>query len=180
MKKNKVVIVSLLSSFSLILSQISHYLKVIPGVPMITLDFSDVPIFTSMMLFKPLDAYIMLIIVSAIRCILFSSAGWPGIIMRVSVTSIAIFIMSIYKKYNKRFFIFCILASVLSTIIKLPINYIFWTKLFSMSPQYVKSILFSIVMPTNFIKMITNISISNLLNKKIQHISEKIYKNRKL
>lgn len=169
MKKIKQISLnSLLGSFSLILAHISHHLKVVPGIPMITLDFSDVPIFVSTLLFNSSCGYIILILVSIIRSLLFSSAGWPGVIMRISVTSVSIFFLSLYKKKEKFFWLFGFLASVFSTIVKLPVNYFFWTKFFSMSHQYVISILFSVVAPVNFVKMLINIEISYLLCKKIK------------
>lgn len=170
MKTKKIAINSLLTSFSLILAQISHYLKIIPGIPMITLDFSDIPIFTSTLLFGPSSGYIILVVVSFLRAFLFSSAGVPGIIMRVSVSSVPIFFLGMFYKSKKNFLLMCIIASILSTLIKLPINYFFWTKFFSMPIEWVKSILFPIVAPVNLVKMLINIQLSYILSKKMNDI----------
>ena len=152
MNTKKIAINSLLTSLSLILAQISHHLKIIPGIPMITLDISDVPIFISVLLFGSSSGYIILIIVSFLRAFLFSSAGIPGIIMRISVTSVSIFFLGIFCKSKKNFLLICIMASILSTLVKLPINYFFWTKFFSMPNEWIKSILFPIVAPVHLVK----------------------------
>lgn len=169
MKTKKIAINSLLASLSLILAQISHYLKIIPGIPMITLDISDIPIFVSSLLFGSSSGYIILITVSCLRGFLFSSAGIPGIIMRVLVTSVSIFFLGIFYKSKKNFLLICILASMFSTLIKLPINYFFWTKFFSMPNEWVKSILFPIIAPVNLLKMFINIQLSYILSKKINN-----------
>ena len=166
-KTKKITLISLLISFSLVLAHISHYLKVVPNVP-ITLDFSDIPIFISTLLFDSSYGYIILILVSIIRCLLFSYAGWPGVIIRVLTTSVAVLFLSLYKKSGKHFWMFSISASLLSTLIKLPLNYFFWINFFSMNYEYVNSILFSIIMPANIIKMIINISFAYLLCKKLK------------
>lgn len=169
MRTKKIAISSLLASLSLILAQISHYLKIIPGIPMITLDISDIPIFTSTLLFGSSSGYIILIVVSLLRAFLFSSAGIPGIIMRISVISIPIFFLGMFYKSKKNFLLICILASILSTLIKLPINYFFWTKFFSMPNEWIKSILFPIVAPVNLVKIFINLQLSYILSEKINN-----------
>ena len=167
-KTKKIAVNSLLASLSLILAQISHYLKIIPGIPMITLDFSDIPIFISTLLFGSSSGYIILIVISFLRAFLFSSAGIPGIIMRISVSSIPIFFLGMFYKSKKNFLLICISACILSTLIKLLINYFFWTKFFSMPDEWVKSILFPIVAPANLLKMFINIQLSYIISKKMK------------
>lgn len=162
----------MLASISIWLALISHYLAV-PFLPMLKIDISDVPIFVSSIFFGFYDGALILFTVSLIRTIFFSMAGWTGFIMRM-VSLVSILFLSIYHKKNKNFVFYSVLAILFSIIIKIPISYIFWTKFHFMPSEFIKSIMFSIIIPYNLIKSIINILIAWLFVKKINF--NKIYK----
>jgi len=160
----KIAINSVLASISIWLAFISHYLA-IPFVPMLKIDISDAPIFVSSILFGFYDGALMLFVVSFIRTVFFSIAGWTGFIMRM-VSLVSILFLGIYHKKNKNFIFYSVLAILLSVTIKIPVSYLFWTKIHFMPAEFIKSIMFSIIIPYNLIKNIVNILITWLFFKK--------------
>ena len=69
-KTKRLVFNSLLSSFSLFLSIISHYFPV-PFFDVLKLDLSDIPVFVSTLLFGTLDGISILFVVSFIKSFFF-------------------------------------------------------------------------------------------------------------
>lgn len=166
-KSNRIAVSSLLASFSLVLAIISHYLSV-PMVPMLKVDISDFPIFLSTFLLGAPSGYIILFAVSFIRSLFFSSAGWTGFIMRM-VSCIPIFFIGIYQKKGQKLFLLMICATIFSVFVKIPVSYIFWTKFHFMPPEFIKSIMFPIVIPYNLIKNLVNLLLAYLFYKKMKN-----------
>ena len=54
-------------------------------------------------------------------------------------------------------------------------NYIFWTKVYFMSENYVKSIILKIIMPYNFIKQILNLILAFVFARKFE-VNKNIFK----
>ena len=168
----KIAINAVLASVSIWLAFVSHYLA-IPFVPMLKIDISDAPIFVSSMLFGFYDGALMLFVVSFIRTIFFSIAGWTGFVMRM-VSLVSILFLGIYHKKNKNFIFYAFLAILFSVIIKIPVSYLFWTKIHFMPSEFIKSIMLPIIIPYNLIKNIINILITCFFIKKSNF--NKIYK----
>lgn len=174
MKIKNVAIISLLSSLSIVLAQISHYLPV-PGVHMLKLDFSDIPVFISTLVFGQACGFLTLFISSFVRAIFFSSAGVPGFSMRMIVSSSVIFLLSnLYKRNIKIWKIFAI-SIMVSTISKVIVNYFFWTKFFCMSKDWVLSIMVPVVIPHHIIRLIVELLTAFIIFKrlKVLNIKEK-------
>lgn len=167
LRTKKLTINALLASISVWLALVSHYLAV-PFMPsMLKIDISDVPVFISTMLFGFYDGALTLFVVSFIRTIFFSSAGWTGFIMRM-ISIVAILFLNIYHKKNKNL-IFCyILAILLSVIVKIPVSYIFWTKFHFMPKEVIKSIMIPVIIPYNLIKNIINMLLAHIFTKKLK------------
>ena len=164
-RTERLAINALLAAVSFWLAFISHYFRV-PFMPhMLTFDISDVPVFMSTLLFGFYDGALLLLTVSFIRAIFFSSAGWAGLIMRMA-NLVAILFLGIYFKRNKNFVFYLILAVFCSLIVKIPLNYIFWTKIYFMPKEYVKSIIIPFVVPYNIIKNLVNILLAWILVRK--------------
>ena len=164
-RAERLAIDALLSAISFWLAFISHYFK-IPFMPyMLTFDISDVPVFMSALLFGFYDGALLLLTVSFIRAIFFSSAGWAGLIMRMA-NLIVILFLGIYFRKNKNFIFYLLLAVFCSLIVKINLNYMFWTKIYFMPKEYVKSIMIPFVLPYNIIKNLVNILLAFILVKK--------------
>lgn len=164
-RAERLAINALLAAISFWLAFISHYFK-IPFMPhMLTFDISDVPVFMSTLLFGFYDGALLLLTVSFIRAIFFSSAGWAGLVMRIA-NLVAILFLGIYLKKDKNFIFYFILAVFCSLIVKIFLNYIFWTKIYFMPEEYVKSIIIPFVVPYNIVKNTVNILLAWILVKK--------------
>ena len=158
---------SLLVSLSIILSIIGHYISI--PVFGFKLEFSDIPVFTSTLLFGPSTGYLILFISSFIRSLFFSIAGFPGFIMRMT-SAIPIFFLGIYYREKKFLILLCILSLILSVMIKLPVSYIFWTKFASITPERVNALFFFVIIPYNFTKLFTNLLISIIMSRRIKKV----------
>ena len=164
----KIAICSLFASFSLLLAFIGHY-SVIPLFLGLKLDISSFPIFTSTLLFGSSYGYLILLVVSFIRSIFFSVAGFPGFIKRMT-DIIPIFFLGLYHKKQKNIFLYTILSIVFSIIIKIPSSYIFWIYFNSMTLEQMNSLLFPVILPYNIVKVSINVLLSFLLYKKLKNI----------
>ena len=162
----KIALSGLFATFSLLFSFLGHYL-VVPMFLGFKLDLSDFPIFTSTLLLGSSYGYIILLVVSFIRSFSFSIAGWPGFFMRM-VSILPIFFLGLYRKHNKMLFLYSMLSVISYIILKIPISYIFWTKFNSISSSVMSSLIFPVVVPYNFIKILINIVISIAFYKKIK------------
>lgn len=172
MKIRNVAIISLLSSLSIVLAQISHYLPVL-GVHMLKLDFSDIPIFISTLAFGQTCGFLTLFVSSFVRAIFFSSAGIPGFLMRMIVSSTVVFLLSnLYKKNIKIWKIF-VISILVSTISKIIVNYFFWTKFFCMSKDWVLSIMVPIVIPHHVIRLIIELLVAFVIFKRLKLLNIK-------
>lgn len=169
-KAKKLSVIAFFATISIWLAWISHYLS-IPFVPMLKIDISNVPIFVATLLFGAPYGYIILLVVTTLRTLFFSVAGWPGFLMRM-IDIIPIFFIGIYHNCNKNLVFLCIFALLFSIVVKIPVSYLFWTKFFSMSPDFINSIMFPIVVPYNIIKLLLNMILAFLsLNKVKKYIS---------
>lgn len=169
-RAKRLAINALLATFSVWLALISHYMSV-PFFPMLKLDISDFPIFTSAILFGTSDGIAILFVVSLVRTIFFSVAGWSGFFMRI-VMIIAVTFLGIYNKKNKNFILYSAVAVILSTIVKIPVSYIFWTKFHFMPEEFIKSIMIPTIIPYNLIKNTINIFMSWIFTGKIKKIAK--------
>lgn len=168
-----IAIIALLSSLSIILAQISRNLSIVPGFPMLKADFSDVPIFISTLSFGTFHGILVLLSVSIIRALFFSSTGIFGFIMKMT-SIVSVFFLGMYHKRKKFLVLLCILATLLSLLIKLPISYIFWSKFNSMSPDQIKMLIFPIIIPYNLFKLLINLLVSVFLSKKLKNALNKV------
>ncbi len=165
-RTERLAINALLAAVSFWLAFISHYFRV-PFMPhMLTFDISDIPIFISTLTFGFWDGGLTLFVVSFIRAIFFSSAGWTGFVMRM-INLVAVLFLGLYHKQKKNFIVYFVLAVLFSLVIKIPVNYFFWTKFHSISPEFIKSIMLPVVIPYNLIKNIVNILFAWILVKKL-------------
>lgn len=162
---NRLVINALFAAISFWLTTICRYFT-IPFLPsMFKFDISYVPIFMSTMLFGFWDGALALFAITFIRAIFFSSAGWTGFILRM-INLIAVLLLSIYHKKNKCFVLYFSLASLLALVAEIPMSYFLWTRCHSMSPDFIKSIMWPIVIPYKLTRNIINILLAWLLIKK--------------
>lgn len=164
----KIAICSLFASFSLLLAFIGHY-SIIPLFLGLKLDISDFPIFTSTLLFGPSYGYIILFVVTFIRSIFFSVAGFPGFMKRMT-DIIPIFLLGLYNRKQKNILLYVVLSIVFSIIIKIPSSYMFWIYFNSMTFEQMNSLLFPVILPYNLIKISINVILSFLLYKKLKNI----------
>ena len=103
---------------------------------------------------------------------MFSSAGWIGFLIRIT-TVIVIFglglfwhkkIKMIYKILGISFFV------ILSLIFKLMLNYYFWVNFFGISPGIINSMLISIILPYNLLRILISLIAAIFLEKPLKKL----------
>lgn len=175
---SKIVIMVQNSMFTAISLAMALIIKipVIPSVPFLKLDISDIPIFIATLSSGISSGLTVLFVVSLLRALLFSSVGWAGFIMRMT-SCITIIIIGLFFR-NKNLSIIknipaILLGTIICILIKIPLNYIIWIYLFGMSKEYVDSIIF-IIIGFNAVKLLFNWIISIYIFKKTNKIFRKI------
>lgn len=132
-------------------------IPIIPLLPFLKLEVSDVPIFICALISGMSSAVPVLIVVTTIRTLFLSSASWPGFIFRMTSVVMIFFLCLSKKKSNIIYKFFCISLGILVYItVKIPINYFLWINIFGISKPLLDDLLFTAVIPFNIIKCILN------------------------
>lgn len=160
-----IVYSAIFSAVSIILAFIGSF-SIFPVFPFLKADVSDMPVFLATLLFGIPSGTTILLTVSIIRALLFSSSGWIGFIIRITSIIVVVF-LGISKKYENKLFKTLILALgiALCLILKLSLNYFFWINFFSISKKTISSLLFTIILPYNIIKVLISIFLAFMLRK---------------
>ncbi|MDR1240425.1 MAG: ECF transporter S component [Oscillospiraceae bacterium] len=161
---------SLLAAISLVLSVICRSL-IFPIIPFLKLEISDAPIFAASLIFGIPSGLSILFVVSLLKTLFFSIAGWPGFVLRM-LSAILILFLGIYKQKRKFLVLIIILAIITYIIIKTPFSYIFWVYLHGMSPESIKKAMLPIIIPFNIFKVIINISFALVIEKYLKKALE--------
>lgn len=175
MKKNKVSLIvynSMFSVMSLILVFISNF-SLFPVFPYLKADISDMPVYLAAIFSGAYSGVSVLLTVSIIRALLFSSSGWIGAIMRLASVFLIIAIGASRRKPLPAKIIILSLGVILSVIFKLMLNYFCWLNFFSIPEITIKSMLYSVVLPYNLIKTVLSLSLALLLNSKLKKYIKK-------
>lgn len=158
---------SMFSVMSLILAFLGN-LTLFPVFPFLKADLSDMPIYLATLVSGIPSGITVLLIVSIIRMMLFSASGWIGFIMRFSSTILIVF-LGIVKKYklsNLSKIIIISIGIITCLLGKLSLNYFFWINVFSISKEFLNSLLFSIILPYNILKILFSLFIAFFVKKK--------------
>lgn len=175
MKKNRVSLIvynSMFSVMSLILVFISNF-SLFPVFPYLKADISDMPAYLASIFFGAYSGVSVLLTVSIIRALLFSSSGWIGAIMRLASIFLIVAIGASRRKSLPAKISILSLGVVLSVIFKLMLNYFCWLNFFSIPEITIKSMLFSVVLPYNLIKTVLSLSLALLLSSKLKKYIKK-------
>ena len=151
------------SVVSLILAFLGN-LTLFPVFPYLKADISDMPIFLATLISGIPSGVTVLITVSIIRALLFSSSGWIGLVMR-SATLIMIIALGISKSKNNKIYKWIIIFLGITIYIsaKLSLNYFCWTNFFDISKNIISPLLFTIILPYNATKVTVCLIIAFIL-----------------
>ena len=158
---------SMFSVMSLVLAFLGN-LTLFPVFPYLKADLSDMPIYLATLISGTSSGLTVLLIVSAIRMLLFSASGWIGFIIRITSTVLIIF-LGTSRKYNipKLFKVIIVgIGIVMCIFVKLSLNYFFWTNFFPISKECLNSLLWSIILPYNIAKILFSLFIAFWVKKK--------------
>lgn len=177
--RNKVLIMIQNSMFTAISLALSLIIKIpiIPSVPFLKLDISDIPIFIATLMSGITSGVTVLFCVSLIRTLLFSTAGWAGFIIRMTSVVIIFMLGKFCRNKNRNIFytvFIALIAVILCVFLKTAISYILWMLFFNMSKEYLNGIIFTAVIPFNIIKSVLNCGVSLYIFRKLKNTLEKI------
>lgn len=162
------------SLISLVIAFITR-VPVIPSLPFLKLDISDAPILIATLISGVSSGISVLVTVSIMRFMLFSSAGIVGFLIRM--TSILVILsLGYFRKENKNFIkkIIVLLLGIASCIaIKIPLNYVFWVYMFSIPKDVILNMLMPYILPFNIFKIFLNCIIAFLLKNPIEALFER-------
>lgn len=140
--------------------------------PFLKLDFSDLPVFLATLISGASSGIIVLFVVSFLRSLMFSSAGWIGFLIRITTVIVVIGldlfwhkkIKMIYKILGISFFI------VLCLIFRLILNYYFWIDFFGISPNIIDGMLFTIILPYNLLRILASLIAAIFLEQPLKKL----------
>lgn len=153
-------------------------IPLIPALPFIKLDISDTPILIATLLSGPVSGCYILFVVSFLRFLLFSSAGFIGFITRMT-SAIIVLSISFIKKNNINIFIkilILLLGIIFCLLVKIPINYFSWIYFFGVPKNVVCDLMLSYIVPFNLFKSTLNCVLALMLTKSCKNMLNKISK----
>ena len=158
----KVSINASLSALSLVFCALSKNL-VLPFFSFFKLDFSDVPIFISTLILGGSHGYLSILSVSIIRMFIGEKVFCiPIFLLRLS-SIVVISFLNIYNKVGKHFFILCAIASLVLSIIRIPISYDLWVNYFHVKKNIFCKDMRPTIIYLTFFRTMINLIISKLL-----------------
>ncbi|MBO6126456.1 MAG: hypothetical protein J6P21_00430 [Clostridia bacterium] len=158
----KIAIVSLTSTFSIILASIANFQ--IPFFIFFKPDFSDIPIFVLTFMLGGKYGIISLFVVSIVR-MLTGDAVLPATFMLRISSSIVIFFINYYKKYQKNFCFLAIIAIICNIIIRAPISYYLWVFNYNIPREIFVNQMWPSIILLTVLRLSCNILISKLIFK---------------
>ena len=167
----KIVYNAIFVIITLILGFLGKF-AMIPMFPFLKLDFSDIPVFLITIISGIPSGITVLLISSALRTLMFSTAGWLGFIIRSTSIIIILFIGLVNKMKTKKIYkaLIITLGIIFCTSIKIILNYFMWTNFYGITPEAVDALLVSIILPYNALKLIISTIVAFLLIKPIKQI----------
>ncbi len=167
----KIVYNAIFIIITLILGFLGKF-AMVPMFPFLKLDFSDIPVFLITLISGIPSGVTVLLISSALRTLMFSTAGWLGFIVRSTSIMMIIFIgLTNRINCNKIYKTLIItIGIILCTAIKIILNYFMWTNFYGITPEAVNALLVSIIIPYNSLKLIVSTVLAFLLIKPIKKV----------
>lgn len=159
-KSKKISIDSVLISCSVILAFLGNY--TLPFITFFKLDFSDIASFLATLLFGGSHGILVLFVTSVIRMFTGDVFTLNTFISRMS-SSVVIFFLSIYYKYNKNYIILSAISVILLILVRIPLLYDLWINYFSVPKEIFLSKMFPCIMIMMFIRTLITLVISKLL-----------------
>ncbi|MGN1043478.1 MAG: ECF transporter S component [Acutalibacteraceae bacterium] len=147
-------------------------ISIFPVFPFLQLDFSDIPIFLSATISGISSGVTVWFISALLRAVMYSSSGWIGFIIR-STSLILVMGFGLCSKYKFKLPYKIMFISILGFVClfaKLLVNWYLWIEFFNLSPEFLNSLMFTVIVPYNIIKIILTSSISILLEKPINKL----------
>lgn len=152
-------------------------ISIFPVFPFLQLDFSDIPIFLSAAVSGIPSGVTVWFITALLRAVMYSSSGWIGFVIR-STSLILVVGFGICSKYKFKLFYKIIIISFLGFVClgtKLIANWYLWIEFFNLSPEFLNSLMLTIIIPYNFLKIfltsLISISLEKPTNKLINTIT---------
>ncbi len=156
----KIAITALMSAFSIILATIANLR--LPFLTFFKLDFSDIPIFILSFLLGVKHGITSLFVVSIIRMLTGDSVLLSAFALRMS-TSVVVFFINIYNKYQKNFAWFAAAAIICNIVIRAPISYYMWINCYNVPKEIFINKMWSNIILLTTIRLLFNITISKLI-----------------
>ena len=151
--------------------------SLLPGAKFLEYDMGDIPvIFTSLFVGTP-ASFIVLFAVSLVQSLTVSAASsWQGFVMHFLSTGAYIIVLRLIIGKNatvKRLIIAASVATIVLTLIMIPLNLIFTPLYLHTSVEAVAQMLIPAIIPFNFIKGIINSVITVIMYHPLKEILSK-------
>jgi len=173
MSTKKLVVMALLAAISIVFVAIVHF-PIFPAAPFLEYDPADIPIFIGTFAFGPLAGIIMTAVVCVIQGLTVSAhSGVYGILMHFIATGVFVLVAgNIYRhrKTRKQAAIALICGVVAWTIAMMGANLVITPAFMGAPVEFIKQLMFPVIVPFNLIKSGANSIITFLIYKAISKL----------
>lgn len=174
-------------------------IPIIPSLPFLKLDLSDTPVLIATLISGVPAGVSVLFTVCTLRLMFFSAAGFAGLVIRLT-SLVLIFTMGflteknssnrenisdsgqkreslpspIFLYFSAKNIIFLVAGILICTLIKIPLNYLFWIYFFGLPKNFIVDMLIPFILPFNIVKATINCILALILKPFAQKIIDKI------
>lgn len=153
-------------------------IPIMPSLPFLRLDISDAPILIATMLSGYSSGISILFTVSILRCMFFSSAGFMGLIVRLTSVFLVLSVYCLRKPninitYRVLMSVLCVLICIC---VKLPINYLGWIYIYGMPKKIITNLMLPCILPFNALKITLNYLLAIILFKPFKKLFARVFR----
>lgn len=161
----KLTTMAVLVAISLVLIALLR-VPLIPAAAFLVYDMADVPVLIGSMMFGPAAGMLILVVVSTLQMLLFSTDGWVGLVMHLIASGALVMVSSLFYRHFKTVWSLIVglmLGSLCMTALMVPLNYIFTVNFFGVPKEALDALVWPGVIPFNAIKSFGNSAITLLV-----------------
>ncbi|MCI9273580.1 MAG: ECF transporter S component [Clostridiales bacterium] len=151
-------------------------IPIIPIAPFLVYDMADVPILIGTFLLGTVPGLMILLVVSVIQMLVFSTDGWIGLVMHFVASGVMVVLVGLFYKRRQKMrdaVIGMALGTIARTAVMIPMNLILTVEFLNQPRQVVMDMLLPAIIPFNLIIGGLNCLIAGLLFQAITPILKK-------
>lgn len=132
---------------------------ILPAAGHLKMDFANVPVLISTILFGPVAGLSVLSVMAAIQAFVLGGDGWVGFVMHLAASGTLVLVTGLicrHKNKISRVAVASVTGVIAQVLIMVPMSYLFYPVFFKVPTEAVTAMVFPIIIPFNLIKSVAS------------------------